>query len=174
MQKNKFTTYLLYAIGEIILVVIGILIAISLNNWNNERISLIENEKLLNNLIIDLESDAVKFYGVPDGDGSGVSMRTGIDNCAKAKKMSYLKLDDRLADSLLSLTINAGLEVLNAETNVYDQLKSTGRLYSIGSDTLRRKIIDYYSKVSSQGSYIDRYNELMMGYLVKLDFYEQQ
>ncbi|WP_420316973.1 DUF6090 family protein [Ekhidna sp.] len=36
-MNNKFTTYFLYAIGEIILVVIGILIAVSINNWNDVR-----------------------------------------------------------------------------------------------------------------------------------------
>ena len=34
---NKLTTYLLYAIGEIVLVVIGILIAVNINNWNQDR-----------------------------------------------------------------------------------------------------------------------------------------
>ena len=37
MGKNKTGKYLKYAIGEIILVVIGILIALSINNWNEER-----------------------------------------------------------------------------------------------------------------------------------------
>ncbi|MEQ8907345.1 DUF6090 family protein [Ekhidna sp.] len=40
MEKNKVTTYLLYAIGEIFLVVIGILIAVSINNWNQRRINM--------------------------------------------------------------------------------------------------------------------------------------
>jgi len=34
LAENKFTKYLIYAIGEIVLVVIGILIALSINNWN--------------------------------------------------------------------------------------------------------------------------------------------
>ena len=38
ITENKFNRYLLYAIGEIILVVIGILIALQVNNWNNDRI----------------------------------------------------------------------------------------------------------------------------------------
>jgi hypothetical protein len=38
LAENKFSNYLLYAIGEIILVVIGILIALSINNWNIEKI----------------------------------------------------------------------------------------------------------------------------------------
>ena len=37
IQKNKTERYLKYAIGEIILVVIGILIAVSINSWNNQR-----------------------------------------------------------------------------------------------------------------------------------------
>jgi hypothetical protein len=35
--EYKFSKYLLYAIGEIILVVIEILIALSIDNWNDER-----------------------------------------------------------------------------------------------------------------------------------------
>jgi Family of unknown function (DUF6090) len=38
MEKNKTGKYLKYAIGEIILVVIGILIALSINNWNEDRL----------------------------------------------------------------------------------------------------------------------------------------
>ncbi len=34
LTENKFSKYLIYAIGEIILVVIGILIALQINNWN--------------------------------------------------------------------------------------------------------------------------------------------
>ena len=37
MEQNKTGKYLKYAIGEIVLVVIGILIALSINNWNEER-----------------------------------------------------------------------------------------------------------------------------------------
>ena len=35
LTDNKFSKYLLYAIGEILLVVIGILIALQLDNWND-------------------------------------------------------------------------------------------------------------------------------------------
>lgn len=37
LGENRFTRYLLYAIGEIILVVIGILLALQINNWNEGR-----------------------------------------------------------------------------------------------------------------------------------------
>ena len=38
LTENKFSKYLLYAIGEIILVVIGILLALQINTWNNNKI----------------------------------------------------------------------------------------------------------------------------------------
>ena len=46
MEKNKTGKYLKYAIGEIVLVVIGILIALSINNWNENRKTDIERENI--------------------------------------------------------------------------------------------------------------------------------
>ena len=37
LSENKFSKYLLYAIGEIALVMIGILLALSVSNWNSQR-----------------------------------------------------------------------------------------------------------------------------------------
>ena len=37
LTQNRVTRYLIYALGEIFLVVIGILIALQVNNWNEER-----------------------------------------------------------------------------------------------------------------------------------------
>jgi len=48
--QNKVAAYLRYAIGEILLVVIGILIALQVNNWNEERKKAIEEQKALVNL----------------------------------------------------------------------------------------------------------------------------
>ncbi|WP_019669398.1 cadherin repeat domain-containing protein [Eudoraea adriatica] len=39
-RANRFSKYLLYAVGEIFLVVVGILIALQVNNWNEQRIQL--------------------------------------------------------------------------------------------------------------------------------------
>ena len=47
MIENKFSKYFLYAIGEIVLVVIGILIALQINNKNQQRISFNEEQVLL-------------------------------------------------------------------------------------------------------------------------------
>lgn len=47
-MENKTSKYLKYAIGEIVLVVIGILIALQINNWNESRKDRITEQKILN------------------------------------------------------------------------------------------------------------------------------
>lgn len=47
LSENKFSKYLIYAIGEIILVVIGILIALQINNWNENRKTKIKEQNLI-------------------------------------------------------------------------------------------------------------------------------
>ncbi len=53
-QNNQFLKYSRYAIGEIVLVVIGILIALSINNWNEERKQKIQEHHILAILLKDL------------------------------------------------------------------------------------------------------------------------
>ena len=71
MEQSKTGKYFKYAIGEIILVVIGILIALSINNWNEGRKEVIKERQLLNNLqgefkdnLQDLDSIAIEVNKV--------------------------------------------------------------------------------------------------------------
>ena len=59
LMKDKITKYYKYAFGEIVLVVIGILIALSINNWNEARKNRIEQLILINNIIEDLRLDSI-------------------------------------------------------------------------------------------------------------------
>ena len=59
LTENRFSKYLLYATGEIILVVMGILIALQINTWNQERISKDKEIKILKELRSDLLTNRV-------------------------------------------------------------------------------------------------------------------
>lgn len=59
LEENRFTKYLMYAAGEILLVVIGILIALQINNWNESKKTGAEVESLLIALKTDLEQDTL-------------------------------------------------------------------------------------------------------------------
>jgi hypothetical protein len=64
LTENKFSKYLVYAIGEIILVVIGILIALQINNWNEKHQA--QNKMVSNfqNLIEDLKSNKLQLLNL--------------------------------------------------------------------------------------------------------------
>jgi hypothetical protein len=72
LTENKFSKYLIYAIGEIVLVVIGILIALSINNWTEEKKSIkrtnlkltqVHKELVFNSIIFD---NSISFINVKD------------------------------------------------------------------------------------------------------------
>ena len=62
IEEDNVRKYLLYAIGEILLVVIGILIALQVNNWNEGRQNRIVEEQYFRSLMTDLEQDSLLLY----------------------------------------------------------------------------------------------------------------
>jgi len=60
-MENKTSRYFKYAIGEIILVVIGILIALSINNWNEARKDTLNEQKLVEKMIGQTKMDSKLF-----------------------------------------------------------------------------------------------------------------
>ena len=63
-SENKIMAYLRYAIGEIFLVVIGILIALQVNNWNeNRKLKKTGNHLFYKYLSIDLKKSNTAFHG---------------------------------------------------------------------------------------------------------------
>ncbi|MEM5564047.1 DUF6090 family protein [Psychroserpens sp. AS72] len=61
ISEGKTKKYLLYAIGEIILVVIGILIALQINNWNENKKGKQLEDSFFSNILLDLEKDEQKL-----------------------------------------------------------------------------------------------------------------
>ncbi len=67
LMENKTGKYFKYAIGEIILVVIGILIALQINNWNENRKQLRQQDLLFKQLLSDTKADSIFFLDRLDG-----------------------------------------------------------------------------------------------------------
>lgn len=62
--ENKTSKYFKYAFGEIVLVIIGILIALQINNWNQQQNLNSEEKKILQSLRSELEENIVKFDSI--------------------------------------------------------------------------------------------------------------
>ena len=63
-MENKTGKYFKYAIGEIVLVMIGILLALQVSNWNQERKDRISERKLLDNIHRDFIQNKVSFDSI--------------------------------------------------------------------------------------------------------------
>ncbi len=61
MKQNKVRSYFIYAVGEIALVMIGILLALQINNWNEGRKRLMSESRLLETILKDLQVDSTNF-----------------------------------------------------------------------------------------------------------------
>ena len=61
LQEGNFRQYLLYAVGEILLVMVGILLALQVNSWNENRLERIEEVNLLEGIQKDLAQDTLSY-----------------------------------------------------------------------------------------------------------------
>ncbi|AVR45390.1 hypothetical protein C7S20_08965 [Christiangramia fulva] len=94
LTQGKTINYLKYAIGEIILVVIGILIALQVNNWNEQRKLSLERTELINSLISDLKTSRQRLKKMKAKNDNS------IDLSSKFLSVSYLDTNSVSIDSL--------------------------------------------------------------------------
>jgi hypothetical protein len=64
LKEGKTTKYLKYAIGEIVLVVIGILIALAINNWSEEKKERIKEQAFLKEINLDFKSNKTQLDSI--------------------------------------------------------------------------------------------------------------
>ena len=128
--------YLKYAIGEIILVMIGILLAIQVNNWNQERISKQKAIGYLNNLVEDLKSDIIQYnFNISD-------YKESLSN----NKRLFINNDYKLleVDSSVKL-VTSYYQINRVSTQTYERIKNAGLIESLGSEAINKAVNDYYN-----------------------------
>ena len=136
LTQNKFTKYLLYAIGEIILVVVGILIALSINNQNEERKSTQKGEEILADIRENVEFNNMQFQKDIDVNRKAMnSIDIVLDNITIVKTYN-----DSIARHLRFATWWASSRW---KSSGYEALVGHG-VDIIQSEKLRKSIINLY------------------------------
>lgn len=137
LPENRFSKYLLYAVGEIVLIVIGILIALQIDSWNEGRKLKEQELKILKDFKTSLAKDSTYLAGTKR---TYEIARNSIDHL-----IAYMDKDLPYADSLkyhfANITFDWGLQY---DFSTYEVLKSAD-LRLISNDSLRSNIIWYYS-----------------------------
>ncbi|MEQ9308910.1 MAG: DUF6090 family protein [Balneolaceae bacterium] len=91
--RNKVRTYLLYAIGEILLVVIGILIALQINNWNENKVERKQELKILEQINADLEENNNNIEFIVEAlTGIDQSIDSVLTSLEQKKVISYFSV----------------------------------------------------------------------------------
>jgi hypothetical protein len=138
LSENKFSKYLLYAIGEIILVVIGILIALSINNKNEYNKYRSEEIVMLKNLILEFESNIPILQ-------ENIMTHTLTQKACK-DLLVYTRPNptipnNKTIDSLLGWSIVSPR--FNYKDGALQSVINSGKLGFILNDSIRNKIAEF-------------------------------
>ena len=139
MEQNKTGKYFKYAIGEIILVVVGILIALWLNNLNLKSQQRIEEINILKGLKKDFQEDIIDFKL---NINAYKDISSSVDLVLNSLESSAIYNDS--LDYYFSGTITWPRSIINK--NSFDVLKSKG-LDLISNDSLRNEILNFHGQV---------------------------
>lgn len=153
LTENKFRKYLLYAIGEIVLVVMGILIALQINNWNEDRKERIVEKKIYENLLSDIKEDIIIIKErIALSKREKKALYNHVHNAYQTQKSTedFIKLNS-------SVEWNADNFILQIKT--FDELVNSGKLSIIKDKSLKDKILGYYKTYDIAATHIAELNQ---------------
>lgn len=130
---TKLSKYLLYAIGEIVLVMIGILIALQVNNSNTERLYTKREISLITDLKESIYQDSLVLLNLQDYKLKEVSESINVLKTLPEYNDSLKYHFDNLRSTLL----------IRMDRSIYDDIKSTG-LDILSNNSLKQEIIQFY------------------------------
>ena len=160
INEGKSRRYLLYALGEILLVMLGILLALQVNNWNERRKSKIVEIDYLQRLRTDLQNDT-----------SILNQRILLSQRERKSFYDYVhqsyetQKTERDFKDLLSLIFwNADNLIL--KDNTFSEILSSGKLELISNPQLKDLITDYYRRYEIAASQIGEMNQTSINMLM--------
>jgi len=149
MEKNKTGKYLKYATGEIVLVVVGILIALQINNWNENRKQKISASEYIENLTSDIIQDTIVLNNL---------IQTGKDQVKIIEnfKAYLLKSNDPIpikVDSALNLKVSFSTYFPINQTYLDLQYSGNSKLLSQNQRNVLTDFFNQQNKISKINEY---------------------
>lgn len=152
LAENKFSRYLLYAIGEIVLVVIGILMALQVNTWNQNRLNSKIEKQLLQAIQLKMkynrfqyETGYIRYNEVIKASTQLIQISTKQITSINPKEVDYYF--HNLSKRFLVGNSN--------KTSIYDEMIGSGQLILLKSDELRSELTSLKANLELLASYED-------------------
>ncbi len=143
MNRGGFKQYLKYSIGEIILLVCGILIALQINNWNSTRIARNELTTVLERVSADLELDIEEAQGIVK---QFKTERTEFDSIFNGNAKTRMYENPAFAGH------HCNYNELTISRTGYQQLINIKSEIDIKKDSLILEVTDFYAQAESYNS----------------------
>jgi hypothetical protein len=139
IEQDNLKRYIVYALGEVLLVMIGILLALQVNTWNENRKDRDELQKYLNGFLSDLTVDSLNY------DRMNTYMNSVIDvnNSFLQKFKENQPIDEK--DFKAAFRIFTIPPVIG-QNSTFTEMQSSGKLNLIRDDSLKNKILNYYAE----------------------------
>jgi hypothetical protein len=154
MEKNKTGKYFKYAIGEIVLVVLGILIALSINNWNENRKAIIKEKSYVRSIYYDIKNDINKI--VTNRRTLSEHYYIGLEVLQSLELKDSQPIDSVRIATSLGWNLSQVIPV-DRDENTWDKLKVEGIETFILRDSITTLLNNFYAKYDKQ---IERFNQL--------------
>lgn len=140
MSESKTSKYLLYALGEVILIVLGILIALQINDWNENRLDRIREHKYMASMLDDLRDDIREIDSTVSGNAI---LLDGLNRLLGLLKQD--RDDEDYARELFKHSLVYTYWYLRADFPelTLAQLKSSGDLMLIQNEQVRDAMLTY-------------------------------
>ena len=146
MSENKLGQYLKYAIGEIILVVIGILIALQINNWNEARKIEQSGKEYIKEIYKDLKIEISNIDDIRN------SLHDQYNSTAYV--LAVIESEDKVIEDTLEFTKNhwtpTRLFIIERDLNTFDKLKSSGQSRLLKNDSLANLLDKFYKNFDTR------------------------
>ena len=140
--ENKISKYLVYAIGEIILVVIGILIALAINNYNQDQALKDKEQAYLKSLKEEFETNKVKLEEL---------ILVNRNNYRGAKQLIQLSgkqgdIDEEEFSEIMYRTFSFDIS-FNPNNSVLTEMINSGSLKDVSNSELRKRLTNWFSRL---------------------------
>lgn len=155
LAQDKYSTYLLYASGEILLVVIGILLALQIDNWNDHRKERIKELSYLNAIKNDLELNLMEVESFIQQKQTAIESANIIINYFENDTLNDPSYFNR---HNLNVSITHRFEEKN---NTFKELENSGQLSMISNKEIKNLLLDMdlvYRRIEFYSDHL--YNDL--------------
>ena len=142
IEQGKLRNYLFYAIGEIILVVIGILIALQINSLNQKKLDKDAATNVLYRLIQDVDADYNRLLYIDSTYTKNLENISEVYNILAMEKIESPEQLEKVA-----FFSGADIKDVNSVRATFDEMINTGSIYKLENQSLIAQTIEYYRLV---------------------------